>query len=105
MPRKAKDVTASLLRKGFRRRNGGDKYYHLHVDGKKTPVFTFVSHGEKEIHDGLLRQMAIQTRLPRARFLDLVDCPLSAEEYLKSLRDGGHIPSEDDEAGSERTPE
>jgi predicted RNA binding protein YcfA (HicA-like mRNA interferase family) len=91
MPRKAKDVSANLLRKGFQQRNGGDKYFHLYVEGKKTPVFTLISQGEKEIHDGLLGQMAKQTKLSKKEFLDLVDCPLSLEEYLKRLREGGHI--------------
>lgn len=89
MPRKTKDVTGNLLRKGFRQRQGGDKYFHLYVDGKKTPVFTFVSHGEREIHDGLLGQMAKQTRLSKVLFLKLVDCPMSEEAYLQRLREQG----------------
>lgn len=91
MPRKAKDVTNNLLRKGFRQRQGGDKYFHLYVGDKKTQVFTLVSHGEKEIHDGLLGQMAKQTRLSKRLFLDLVDCPMSAEQYVEYLRERGDV--------------
>lgn len=96
------DVAENLLRKGFRQRNGGDKYYHLFVDGLKTPVFTFVSHGEKEIHDGLLGQMAKQTRLVKREFLELVDCPLTEEQYVQLLRERGHIPKKDDREGMKR---
>lgn len=91
MPRKTLSVIENLQRKGFRKRQGGDKYFHLYVDGKKTAVFTFVSHGEREIHDGLLAQMAKQTKLVKKEFIDLVDCPLTEEEYLKLLRERGHV--------------
>lgn len=91
MPRKTHMVIENLQRKGFRKRQGGDKYFHLYVHGKKTAVFTFVSHGEREIHDGLLGQMAKQTRLVKKEFLDLVDCDLSEADYLKLLRERGHL--------------
>ena len=91
MPRKAITVIENLQRKGFRKRQGGDKYFHLYVDGKKTAVFTFVSHGEREIHDGLLGQMAKQTRLVKKEFLDLIDCPLTEEQYVRLLRERGHL--------------
>jgi predicted RNA binding protein YcfA (HicA-like mRNA interferase family) len=91
MPRKAQTVIENLQRKGFRKRQGGDKYFHLYVDGKKTAVFTFISHGEREIHDGLLAQMAKQTRLVKKEFLDLVDCPMTDARYLEILRERGHV--------------
>jgi len=93
MPRKTLTVIENLQRKGFRKRQGGDKYFHLYVDGKKTAVFTFVSHGEREIHDGLLGQMAKQTHLVKKEFLDLVDCPMTEDDYLKLLRERGHLSS------------
>ena len=92
MPRDARNVAAGLLGKGFVVREGDHHFYSLVVGGKKTGIFTKVSHGEKEIHDVLLGQMAKQARLVKKDFLDLVDCPLSADEYLKKLREGGHLP-------------
>ena len=91
MPRKTIDIMANLKRKGFRQRDGDDKYFHLYVDGKKTAVFTFVSHGEREVHDGLLAQMAKQTKLVKKEFLELVDCPMTGARYLELLRERGHI--------------
>jgi predicted RNA binding protein YcfA (HicA-like mRNA interferase family) len=95
MPRDAKNVAAGLAGKGFILRDGDHHFYSLVVGGKKTGIFTKVSHGEREIHDGLLAQMAKQTKLVKKDFLDLVDCPMSAADYLKKLRDGGHLPQED----------
>lgn len=95
MPRDAKSVAAGLAGKGFSLREGDHHFYSLVVGGKKTGIFTKISHGEREIHDGLLAQMAKQTRLVKKDFLDLIDCPMSAAEYLKKLREGGHLPLED----------
>ncbi len=91
MPKAAKDVAASLLKKGFQRRNSGDVYYRLYVDGKKTIVYTMISHGEKEIHDGLLGAMARQVKLSRKQFNDLVDCPLALEQYMQLLQKQGVV--------------
>ena len=50
-----------------------------------------ISHGEKDIPDGLLAHMARDTRLNRAEFLELVDCPMTEESYLNLLRSRGHL--------------
>lgn len=91
MPRKAKDVSANLLRKGFQQREGDHSFFRLYVDGKKTRVGTKISHGEKEIQDGLLGQMARDTKLVKHEFLDLVDCPMTAQRYVELLRERGHV--------------
>src|SRR5579863_4648319 len=75
MPKRAKDVAGGLESKGFRRENSKDVHYRLYVDGKKTVIYTMISHGEKEIHDGLLGTMARQVKLSRRQFNDLIDCP------------------------------
>ncbi len=105
MPKKTKDVRAALIAKGFVERQTHHTFFHLYVEGKKTDVSTKVSHGAKEIADGLLGAMARQTRLVRREFLQLVECPLTAEQYLELLRERGVIeagPAEHDkEAASD----
>ena len=76
MPRDAKNVAAGLKVKGFLSHDGDHHFYRLFVDGKNTGIRTKISHGEKEIGDNLLSQMAKQTKLVKKDFLDLVDCPL-----------------------------
>jgi hypothetical protein len=94
MPRSAREISSALERKGFERRESKDAYFHLWVDGKKTPIYTKMSQGEREIHDGLLGAMARQLRLRKAQFDDLVECPLSKEDYVGILREEGHISEE-----------
>ena len=91
MPKDARDVIAGLERKGFRGKENDHTFLHLWVNGKKTAIYTKVSHGEKEIGDKLLGMMARQVKLPRRQFLELVDCPLKTEEYVRILRRDGHV--------------
>jgi hypothetical protein len=94
MPRPARDVTTALVKKGFTRREGRDAYFHLFVGGKKTAIFTKVSQGEREIHDGLLSAMAKQMKLSNRLFGNFVECDLTLSAYLAHLRANNHIPNE-----------
>jgi predicted RNA binding protein YcfA (HicA-like mRNA interferase family) len=100
MPRDARDVAAALVNKGFCPHEGDHHFYRLFVDGKNTGIRTKISHGEREIGDNLLAQMAKQTRLVMRDFLDLIDCPLSAAGYISKLRDGGYLSRQSDDQKS-----
>lgn len=91
MPKPAKDVAASLTKKGFHSHHSDHQRFYLHVEGKKTAVRTMISHSAKEIDDNLLSLMARQVKLNKKLFADLIDCPLSQEQYVKLLREGGHV--------------
>lgn len=92
--RSSRDVRRSLRSKGFLE---DVKSHHVFLwylcDGKKTGVYTKVSHGSggADIGSPLLGKMARQCRLSKGDFLDLVDCPLSAEDYRNRLVAGGHL--------------
>jgi len=92
MPRPARDVMAGLAKKGFSKKENDHTFLHLWVDDKKTRVYTKVSHGEKEIPDNLLGAMARQLNLNKKQFLDLVDCPLTLDAYVTTLRAAGIVP-------------
>jgi predicted RNA binding protein YcfA (HicA-like mRNA interferase family) len=92
MPRKARVVSTSLTKKGFTAGGGDHEFYRLFIEGKNTGIRTKISHGEKEIHDGLLGQMAKDTRLSKREFLELVDCSLKGDAYVSLLRDRGDLP-------------
>ena len=94
MPQKARDVAAALQTKGFREsanKRRDHHYYFFHYHGKKTNIFTKISHGESEIHDRNCSFMAKQMKLNNAQFKDFVDCPLTPEKYLKILVDSKHL--------------
>ena len=91
MPKSAREVGAGLQKKGFRLRDSHHTFYHLYVDDHKTTVWTKISHSEKEIGDRLLALMAREVKLNRSQFIDLIECPLSYQDYVEHLRNEGHV--------------
>lgn len=90
MSRERGRIEAALLRKGFRKREGDHHFFiYWGLDGKKTPVFTKTSHGAKGAAIGadLFGRMARQLRLKSRQFEDLVDCPMTREQYEQTLRE------------------
>lgn len=88
---KVRKVIKSLERKGFEKTNSHHQMfvYRRLSDSRKTAVFTRVSQGSDEIGVELIKQMASQCKLRREAFQDLIDCPLSREEYEVCLRKDG----------------
>jgi hypothetical protein len=92
LPQKARDVDAVLKSKGFQEKPKKDHvYYFFYYKGKKTNIFTKISHGEHEIHDKNCSSMAKQMKLNNAQFRDFVDCVLTGAAYLKFLLDSKHL--------------
>jgi hypothetical protein len=60
--------------------------FWLYDGEKKTSVKTWVSHGLSEYGDNLLAQVRKQLCLDtKTQLLELVECPLSQQEYLRIL--------------------
>ncbi len=79
----------ALLSKGFQKDNTHHKMLWFHVEGKKTAIRTRISHDVKDYGNSLLGEMSKQVRLPRKKFTDLIDCPMSREDYIGHLRSAG----------------
>lgn len=89
---KRRKVRSALERKGFVKQNGGHKYFiYRTLDGIKTSVRTMISHGggSADVGDDLLLLMAQQCRLQKIEFKDLIECPLSREDYERKLYEKG----------------
>ncbi|KNZ68690.1 hypothetical protein Tfer_2784 [Thermincola ferriacetica] len=92
--RPRKDVETALENKGFRKNNNDHrKFVYYSLSGKKTSIWTKTSHGtsHKDISLDNLKKMAKQCRLTLQDFCDLLDCPLSREEYEQRMVSGGYI--------------
>ena len=82
MPRKTRDVEKALQTKGFQLRQSKHRHFiYYNLDGKKTLVRAETSHGDREISDSLLGEMAKQCYLRREEFDRLIDCPLDQNAY------------------------
>jgi len=81
----------NLKKKGFEDGPGDHKFLHFYYDGKFV-LSTKISHGgAHDLEDFLIKKMAVQCKLNKEDFMNLANCPLSAEEYVGKLKDGGII--------------
>ena len=87
-------VRGALISKGM---DPDENHHHMlrkKVDGVTTLV-TRMSHDDKEISGTIARLMAHQCALHPAEFWDLVNCPLSKEDWEKLIKKrcvDGHNP-------------
>ncbi len=90
---KTRKIESALSKKGFRIKNGKKchhKKYTLFVDGKRTRVYTWISHGIKEYNDSLLSEMKKELYLESPKEIeDLICCPMSGEELVILLKERG----------------
>ena len=89
---KTKDIHRSLCKKGFEcKRDADHVQYILYINGLKTRVRTKMSHGENEISDDLILKMSRQVKLSKPKFMDLINCPLSKDEYRRILEESNEV--------------
>lgn len=89
--RKNYNIANSLLKKGFKEKHSSHTHLIYFIDGKKTSIFTFISHGKKEISDELMHKMAKQLKLSHEQFCELVDCSMSRETLREFYLDEGIV--------------
>jgi len=90
--RKKGDIKKSLLAKGFEYKEGGKhELYILKHENKMQALGTKLSHGsnKSEYDDNLLGKMSKQLLLSKSELLNLIDCPMDQDEYLKVLKERG----------------
>ena len=90
--RSGRNIDSALQKKGFQCNTEGDHvHYHLLLDtGEQTTIKTKISHGMTgTINADLISKMARQLRLSKTQFLNLIDCPISEEDYRIILREQG----------------
>jgi hypothetical protein len=76
---------------GFVPENRKDVFYAHTVNGKRTGVWTKISHGEGEIGEPLLHRMAKQLHLRRSELDSFVDGTMSVDDYNARLVADGVI--------------
>jgi len=90
---KVKDISSALKKKGFVENPSRDHIrYTLFNNGKKTGVYTFISHGLSEYGDSLISLVKKQLHLQsKVELQDFINCPMTKEEYLNLLIERGHV--------------
>lgn len=89
-----KKAYKNLKKKGFedsKDHSNDHKYLEFHYKGKMI-LYTKLSHGsKKDLNNYLIKQMSTQCKLSKQDFADLVNCPLSAEQYIEKLKALGEV--------------
>ena len=84
------EIESSLTAKGFIKEDTHHRYFYHEVEGKRSGIFTYTSHGShyKTIGGNLLKQMKKQLRLDTlSQVSDLFKCPMTGSDYNEFLRE------------------
>ncbi|MBP6810603.1 MAG: type II toxin-antitoxin system HicA family toxin [Saprospiraceae bacterium] len=94
-PRKSKELRRALESKGFElnpNKGNHHEFYYLVVDGMKTDIYTYLSHGAKEYGVSLMSKIKRSLCFPSSNLAeDFFDCPMSGEDYVVLLREIGEL--------------
>ena len=82
-------IEQALLNKGMEQDDTHHHVYKKTVEGV-TEIITRMSHGARTIDDRLGKAMAAQCCLQLKEFWNLVDCPMSEEEWDTLIKERGH---------------
>lgn len=86
-----KKTYKNLKKKGFvdsENRSDDHKYLELFYNNKLV-LYTKISHGNQDLGNHLIKQMAVQCHLDKDEFMNLSNCPLSKEDYFEILEKKG----------------
>jgi len=92
--RKTKDLIKALKKKGFILYPEKDHhhFYYLTLNGKKYPIYTYLSHSFSEYGDNLMSEVKKQLGFKKTKDAELFfDCPMTKEEYVQMLINDGTI--------------
>jgi len=92
LPRR--EIESGLLRKGFKKDHTHHRIFRFYVNGKKTRISTFISHGSryKEYGDDLLMKMRRELCMPTKKYLiDFIKCPIEEERFREDLVSSGRV--------------
>lgn len=85
-----KEISKNLPKKGFVVEETHHKYFYHEYNGKRTGIYTYISHGSKikAIGDNLINMMKKQLQLDnKQQVLDLFKCPMTTDDYNDILMD------------------
>jgi len=94
MVESAKSFEKALTKKGFQlERQTTDKLFFFYYQGKKTQIFTKISHGKGEdLRPPILSKIKGQMFLDSsAQLSSFIDCKFGHEDYIALLVAKGHI--------------
>jgi hypothetical protein len=87
---KVKDIEKIFNKLNLKLRSTGHNYGWLIVNRNKI-LRVHYSHGKGDIPEKIIQKIRGQLRLSKRDFKDLIDCPLSYDDYIAILQEKGII--------------
>jgi hypothetical protein len=87
---KVKDIEKIFKKLDLKLRSTGHNYGWLIVKENKI-LRVHYSHGKGDIPDKIIQKIRGQLKLSKRDFKDLIDCPLSYDDYIAILQEKGII--------------
>jgi hypothetical protein len=84
-------IIGVLLQKGFVQDESHHTMLRLAVNGRKTRIHTWFSHGRRKADDWLISQIAREMRLSRRELLAFLECAIGGEQYAQLMVERGHV--------------
>jgi len=82
---KGRKAHHSFLKKGFKdERDRNHIFYYFYYNGKKTLLFTKMSHNPGDLEDWHISKMADQLKLKKNEFVELVNCTLKEDDLIST---------------------
>jgi len=73
----------AFLKKGFKDERGRrDIFYYYYFNGKKSHIFTKMSHNPGDLDEWLISNMAKQLKLEKNDFVEVVKCSIDKDDLL-----------------------
>lgn len=83
----------AFLKKGFQDERGRkDIFYYFYYQGKKTHIYTKMSHNPGELNEWLISQMAWQLKLSKNELVEVVKCSIDGDKLLNIFLKNKELP-------------
>jgi hypothetical protein len=92
------DTERALLQKGFKKSDSHHHYYYLYIDGKRTQIYTYMSHrpSGSDLYTPEIASMKRQMHFNSPdQFRSFVRCDINQVQYVDLLREKGVLDEED----------
>lgn len=85
---------SALLKKGFKPQNTHHRYFYFYDAGSPTRIHTYISNGEKDFGELLIKARCRQMgNITKKQLKEFIDCSFTQEQYRQHLIETDKMPA------------
>lgn len=90
---------SALLKKGFKPQNTHHRYFYFYNAGSPTKIHTYISNGEKEFGEPLIKARCRQMgNITKKQLEEFIECSFTQEQYRQHLIETDKISASEDDS-------